>query len=268
MHPRRTSPGHRSSPLRIALARLRSGLLVVVPAAFLLAWHPPGTDDGRPEARPANPVLVDNFESYRVEGLPTKWKFVGKGQELVPISEELMSKEEYFVVQREGGNKFLRAVTKDRAHRLILMNEHLGGWRLSDHPHLRWDWRAHRLPQGAREDSEKTNDTGAAIYVTFSRDWLGRPKSIKYTYSSTLPVGTVVDYGRLQVIVVSSANDGIGRWKTIERDVVADYRRVFGGDPPDKPVSVMLWSDSNTMHDVAEVDFDNIMLAAAPDGTM
>ena len=236
----------------------KASLFVLLPALFLVAWK-----SALPVAGPfaAQPILVDDFESYRVDGLPTKWKFIDGQQKLVPVTEEIMSREEYFVVQREQGNKFLRAVTKDRAHRLLLSNEDLGGWDLERHPYLSWRWRALRLPKGAREDEDRLNDTGAAIYVTFSRDWLGRPRSIKYTYSSTLPVGTVVSYGRLKVIVASSGADGIGRWRSIERNVVDDYRNVFGGEPPARPISVMLWSDSNSVHDVAEVDFDDIMLA-------
>src|SRR5690625_7757155 len=88
------------------------------------------------------------------------------------------------------------------------------------------------------------NDTGAAVYVTFDTDWLGRPRSIKYTYSSTLPVGTVVRFGPLRVIVTDTGADGIGDWRQVDRDVVRDYQQVFGGDPPDRPLSSTLWRDS------------------------
>ena len=116
------------------------------------------------------------------------------------------------------------------------------------------------MPVGANE--EKKNDTGAAFYVTFGKDWLGRPRSIKYTYSSTLPVGTVKSYnlGRMKVIVVASGADGFGNWMTIERDVRADYCKVFGSEPPARPLSIMLWSDSDNTGHTAEVDFDNIAL--------
>jgi hypothetical protein len=246
-------------PIPIHLRKNR--YLAVLPALLLLAWMPAAPDTTQ---RAAPPIVVDDFEAYRVEGLPTRWKFVDKAQQLIPVSEKVMSKEEYFVVLREQGNKFLRAVTRDRAHRLLLSRQDVGDWNLNRHPYLRWTWRAMRLPAGAREDREPTNDTGGALYVTFSRDWLGRPRSIKYSYSSTLPVGTVVSYGRLKVIVVASGRDGLGQWKVAERNVVEDYRNVFGEEPPASPVSVMLWSDSNSVHDVAEVDFDNIELAPAP----
>ena len=228
---------------------------------FLSGWQSIPATNGRPAVRSTPTadqiVLAEDFEDYRVGGLPTKWKFIDGRRKLIPISKELMSAEEYFVVKEEDGNKYLRAVTMDRAHRMLLTQEELGDWDMSQHPYLRWEWRAQELPEGAREDKEGLNDSGAAVYVTFSQDWLGRPRSIKYSYSSTLPVGTVVDFGRLKVVVVASGKNGIRSWKTIERNVAEDYRKYFGDEPPRSPVSIMLWSDSNSVHGKAVADFDD-----------
>lgn len=136
-------------------------------------------------------------------------------------------------------------------------------WNLDTHPRLAWQWKAKRLPEGAKEDKERTNDTGAAVYITFdSKDWLGRPRSIKYTYSSTLPVGTTAKYGPLRVLVVSSAADGLGEWLRVERDVEADYKRLFGKDEAPRPGFIMLWSDSDNTHGLADVYFDDIEMRA------
>ena len=203
-------------------------------------------------------VIIDDFESDAEGEPPGSWTYISKRGEEIGL-ERMMDEDERFFVQKERGNKFLRGYTNGEAQRISRLTE--GGgleWNLRTYPHLRWDWRALQLPEGANERTE--NDTGAALYVTFDTDWLGRPKSIKYTYSSTLPVGSVVSFGRLQVIVASSGADGIGEWVTVERNVVEDYRRVFDRDPPDTPISITLWSDADDTGGVAEVDFDNIML--------
>lgn len=205
-------------------------------------------------------IVLDDFESYRPNGLPTRWSYIDARQRLIPVNPSIMNQDEFFVVSVEGGNKFVRAITSGRAHRLIMPNGTHYSWSLSERPHLAWEWRAQKLPVGAREDRSKQNDTGAAVYVTFERDWLGRPRSIKYTYSSTLPVGTTLTSGRLAVVVVSSGKDGIGKWRKIERDVAADFRKLFGGNPPDKPFSIMIWSDSDSCADRSEADFDNIRI--------
>ncbi len=214
----------------------------------------------------AEKVVVDDFQSYEPDGLPTQWRRLN-GRQLAPLAEN-PEEGEYVGVQKEDGRKFLRLRTDNESVRIVLPNvegEALD-WNLSQHPHLRWEWRAVELPPGARED--EINDTGAAFYVTFSSDWLGRPRSIKYTYSSTLPVGTVIDQGPLKVLVIASGKEpGVGRWNTVRRDVRADYRQLFGGSPPERPISVALWSDSDTTGERSVADFDNIVLLSASNVT-
>ena len=210
-------------------------------------------------AASAAPQLIDDFEAYPEGSWPSRWKFFTSTNEIRDL-EEFMADDEKFYVVREGRNKFLRGFTENEAQRISVGNDAAFGldWDLRNHPKLKWRWRALHLPEGAAEDDR--NDSGAAVYVTFSRDWLGRPRSIKYAYSTTLPVGTVVDFGRLKVIVASSGADGIGKWLTVERDVAEDYRRVFGRTAPERPLSITLWSDSDTTKDRAEVDFDDIQI--------
>ncbi|WP_051141256.1 DUF3047 domain-containing protein [Salisaeta longa] len=204
------------------------------------------------------PQIVDNFETNAVGQPPQGWIHVTESREVTSIQQAL-EPGETFAVKAEDGNKFLRVGTRNEALRFSQRNGEEFDWSLNEHPRLQWRWRALHLPEGASEKDK--NDTGAALYVTFGSDWLGRPKSIKYTYSSSLPVGTVVSFGALHVIVVSSAVNGkIGRWKTVQRRVADDYAQVFGGTPPNRPVSITVWSDSDTTHGRALADFDDIVL--------
>ena len=205
--------------------------------------------------------VVDDFESYRDGDLPSGWKFVASRDKLNPLNEE-MSENQYFRAIKKNGNTFLRGYTHGEALRITQRNGMEFSWNLSQRPYLQWKWRANQLPEGASEKGK--NDTGGAVYVTFGSDWLGRPKSIKYTYSSSLPVGTVVEFGPLKVLVVASGREDTGHWRTETRDVVQDYRNLFGDDPPGKPLSITLWSDSDSTGGTAEVDFDDIRLLAQP----
>ena len=206
--------------------------------------------------------LIDDFEAYKDGELPKKWKYlVDRGLEYVQ-PRHMRPDEEFFVVE-EGKNKFLRAYTDGEAVHLTMANEKDGfDWNIETYPYLSWDWRAVELPDGAREDKPDLNDAGLGLYVIFDfKGLIRRPVSIKYTYSSTLPVGTVLKQGKLRVIVVSSAVDGFGDWEHIERNVFEDYRDVFGGNPPERPLIIRLWSDSDNTGKTGKGDFDNIMLA-------
>ncbi len=206
-------------------------------------------------------LVLEDFESDTPGEAPARWRFLARKDREFKRTDAFMNENERFYVVSEGGNKFVRAYTKGEAQRVSLPAGKLQ-WELSEYPILSWNWRALQLPAGAGED--KVNDTGGAVYVSFSKtDWLGRPLSIKYTYSSSLTPGTEVSTGNVKVIVVSSGTNGIGEWEEVERNVVADYRRLFGGDPPNEPYTVTLWSDSDDTKSVGEVDFDDLTLKRA-----
>lgn len=212
-------------------------------------------------------IVVEDFEDYASGVPPYHWKRPHrKSRSLLDLPRVLERDDDYFEVVEEGGSKRARAYTNNESVQVVRLNGDGYQWDLSTHPRLAWQWRAKRLPEGAREDKSKYNDAGAAVYVTFdSRDWLRRPRSIKYTYSSTLPVGTTARYGALRVIVVASGADGIGDWVRIERDVAADFERLFKKKPA-KPGLIMLWGDSDNTSSVSEVYFDDIELLATADG--
>ena len=231
---------------------LRSNIIALLVLLFVPAVPLSTQDTIRAE------IVVDDFEDDEDGKVPGKWKFLDFRQErYLPLEATMRERERFFVVN-EKGNNFLRAYTHGEAHRITLPASDVG-WNLKTHPYLQWRWRALRLPAGARED--RVNDSGGAIYVSFARrDWLGRPYSIKYVYSTTRPVGTIVSHGNVKVIVASSGIDGTGKWQRVTRDVVADFKKVFDDKVPDKPFSITLWSDSDNTGDIAEVDFDDILI--------
>ena len=210
-------------------------------------------------------ILVENFEGYEVGVPPYHWKRPHKkSRSLLDLPRELDRDDDYFEIVAERGGKSARAYTRDESVQVVRLNGDGYQWDLDTHPMLAWQWKAKRLPEGAREDKDRYNDAGAAVYVTFdSKDWLGRPRSIKYTYSSTLPVGTTAKYGPLRVVVVASGADGIGDWVRCQRNVAEDFKRLFGRKTLPRPGYIMLWSDSDNTHTVSDVYFDDIELLPA-----
>ncbi len=212
-------------------------------------------------SRSESPTLLDDFESNDEGELPDQWVYVTSDQRLLEISTQ-MDENEWARVQREDGRAYLRTYTQGEAMRISLLNEEHFNWDLQEHPWFEWKWRIQSYPEGAAENNRRRNDTAAAMYVTFGSDWLGRPKSIKYTFSSSLPVGTTDEQGPLRVMVIDSANKpGLGQWKTMRRNIRSDYRQLFGENPPNNPISITIWNDSDTISgQTSEADFDAIRL--------
>ena len=232
-------------------------------AACVLAVAPP-----RPAAAQVR-IVLDDFERHTPGEPPESgWVYITKRKRILTLSRVLEAGERLHVQAEEGGegaddaNQFVRAYTKGEALRFSKRNGEEMNWNIERFPRLSWRWRLQAWPRNATERDDDRNDVAAAVYVTFGTDWIGRPKSIKYTYSSALPVGTVVEQGPLKVIVVSSAQTGEpGTWTAVERNVRADYRRVFGDDPPN-PEVITLWSDSDSTGGTSEADFDDLAIAA------
>ena len=257
----RSAPDGRRLSRPALLAALFMLLLAVGPVFGQAADEPPPAEAGAPRVAPPGAILLDDFESYRRGALPTKWHAQLNG-DLVPLTSQFFNDREWFEVRREQRNGFVRAYTNGETVHLSMANDTDFDWDTGTHPILAWDWRAVKLPNGAREDKDSLNDSGAGLYVILAVDgrFIKRPRIIKYVYSSTLPVGTVASYGRLKVVVVASGLDGAGRWQHIERDVAADHRELFGEPAPRRPLVIRLWADSDNTESVATSDFDNIML--------
>lgn len=135
--------------------------------------------------------IIENFESEEVGSLPNRWYNYKAETRVIYFSEEERDKYKYKVM-KEDGNKFLR-YSGTKAMHLTFPLKKVEGLNIYETPILSWQWRVWDLPEGASEKDE--NDTAASIYVVFDLGhvlWKEVPKTIRYTWSSTLPEGTVL----------------------------------------------------------------------------
>lgn len=212
---------------------------------------------------PNGNVLLENFEDYSPETIPEDW-YNQKGDRR-PAFYDKENKEGYkYRVVEEDGNKFLRYEGEDAKHlNFPLVNKDVN---IYETPILSWKWRVSELPDGASEDDDNRNDTAASIYVVFD---MGRvalvkkvPKSIRYTWSSTLEKGREMSkfYGNQKIVVVESGPERKGEWHTFERNIVEDYKRLFGDSPPENPLAILILSDGDNTQSRVKADYDDIIL--------
>lgn len=105
---------------------------------------------------------------------------------------------------------------------------------LTENPILTVRWRVEHLPPGA-DFRTRLDDQAAQFFVAFATPL--RYRAINYIWDSTAPVGTVGNYDvlwfiKVKTVVVASGPAQAGRWTAFTRDVAADYRTLFGDDPP------------------------------------
>lgn len=233
--------------------------LSVVPAGVLVAR----------QETPPDPIVFDDFSGSEVGDFPTGWAWrrnrdTGDAEKARKDGVDVFR----YVVESENGNKYLHVRDEYRpGHSVALYIEPKDmGWNLDTHPILSWRWRVNEIPPGADERYTETNDSPAAVSVVYGTKFPFTPITIRWVWSSTLPVGAVAyrpGRGRAYNIVLGSGTEHLGEWVTVERDLVNDYISIFGKLPPNDPKAITIQSDANrTEGGAADADYDDFKALA------
>jgi len=129
-------------------------------------------------------------------------------------------------------------------------------------PILQWSWQAVTLPKGGDARKSATDDEAAQIYVTFPRFPAAvRSRIISYIWDTTAPVGSVFKSektGLVTYIVVRSGPTDLGKWLTESRNVLDDYKKIYGEAPGEDVGAISIAIDSNDTNSTAEAYFGEI----------
>lgn len=151
-------------------------------------------------------------------------------------------------------------------------------------PWLSWEWRVDQFPEAASVADDERDDSPARVVVSFDgddaalapRDRMFREMvefltgtvlpfaTLMYVWDGQAPAEQVLAYprtGRVQYLVVESGPARAGRWLGYRRNVVDDYRRVFGGEPG-RIRHVGLLADSDDLKLRTESWFANLGFSA------
>lgn len=196
----------------------------------------------------ADHVVLEDFESSPVGQLPQGWDWKDKDDD----------RHKPYEVREEDGNKYLAA--RDEGESVILGKKIR--WNLDEYPYVSFRWRVHEIPDGGDERYDDRVDSAAGIYFTYKKKAFGLiPLSVKYVWSSTLPVGAATrreGVGKPWQVVADSGRSGLGEWRTHVFDLRQAYRDTFGGDPPSRPLGIGILSDANSTNSRAYADYDDI----------
>lgn len=163
----------------------------------------------------------------------------------------------------DNGEQVVKATTDNSASGLIA--------RVSVEPGdsliLRWRWKVSNVYEQGNARRKEGDDYAARIYVAFEFEpdeagFFERAKrktvevvfgeelpgnALNYIWANRLPVGEIIANpftDTTMMVAVNSGTANTGEWVTVERDIVADYRKAFGREPP-KLVGVAIMSDSD-----------------------
>ena len=211
--------------------RARRAVLAVTFAVGASAWA-------------AERVVVEDWRSYPhgTRGIPGDWKEQTWGKPAYDL--EIVS---------DNGQPVLHLRSKGDSS--TISRDLKASVDLNETPILEWRWKVVTLPTGGNACEKSTDDEAAQVYVA----WLRPPEAVRsriigYVWDSTAPAGTICKSQKTSTVtyvVVRSGSDELGKWITERRNVIEDFRRIYG-EAPDKPSALSLGIDSDDTRSSAE----------------
>lgn len=162
-------------------------------------------------------------------------------------------------VAKESGTSVVKAASTASASGLVK--------KISFDPakyrYLRWSWKIAGTVTGGDEQSRNGDDYAARVYVLFPGRFFWQMKAINYIWANKLPKGKSVPNAytaKAMMVAVESGNEKAGQWLLEERDLLADYRVLFGAEPP-KAEAIAIMTDTDNTGGTAEAWYGEIFLA-------
>src|SRR5881628_855631 len=192
----------------------------------------------------ADLFLVEDWSKIPVgtPGIPPGWK----GQDWGSPSYDL-------AIVEDEGQHVLRLRSKDDSS--TIAKDIKGKINLKETPILEWAWKSTVLPTGGNSCRKATDDQAGQIFVVWPRfPEALRSRIIGYVWDTTQPVGTICKSektGTVTYVVVRSGPADLSKWVTEKRNVVEDFKKIYG-EAPDDPSVLSLSTDSNDTSSMSE----------------
>lgn len=157
----------------------------------------------------------------------------------------------------------------------------------NDYPVLTWDWKVSNIIANGDVTKKSSDDYAAWIYIAFTEDpehlsFFQRAKiaTIKMIYGKTPPSaalayvwGNRAEVGsfhpnrntdRIRMIVVESGPAHLNHWRSARRNIVTDFQRAFGTDPP-RISGIAVMTDTDNTGESATAWYGDIVFSRRTD---
>lgn len=223
-------------------------------------------------AQPLGTLKVGRFSAEDAGGpFPDGWE---------PLIFDKIEKHTEYALVEDGGTVAVKAVSRASASGLVRQVD----IDPMQYPVVEWRWKVENVLEKGDVTRKDGDDYPARLYITFKYDsskvgFFERAKyeairfargeypplgAVTYIWESKSPAGTVVPNpytDRVRMFVIQSGNDKAGEWVTESRNLVEDYRKAFGGDPP-RISGVAVMTDTDNTGESAVAYFGDIVFKA------
>jgi len=196
-------------------------------------------------------VIIEDWSSYPIgsKGLPAGFTKQSWG-----------SPQYNFTIVANGNQKALHMQSNNEGS--TIAKDIKGKVNLKEMPLLEWSWKVTILPKGGDSCKKATDDQAAQIYVAWPRfPTQVRSRIIGYVWDTTEPAGTICKSektGTVTYVIVRSGSADLGKWLTERRNVVEDFRKIYG-EEPESPEALSVAIDSNDTNSTSESTMGTIL---------
>jgi len=192
-----------------------------------------------------------------------------------PVTFPKIEEHTRYTIEHQERESVLRAESRASASAIV----HRIPFRVYDYPRLRWQWKVENVYEKGNARVREGDDYPLRIYVLFEYDpstasAFDRAKyglakalygeypphsAINYIWASREDEGGILTNpyaANAKMIVLQRGKKNLGRWIVEERNILDDYRRAFGTDPPARAtLGIMNDSDNTKEASVSYVGF-------------
>ena len=180
-----------------------------------------------------------------------------------------------YTLVREGDRSLLKAESRNAASGLVCRRS----FNVYEMPRLRWRWKVEQLSDWGNPQEKAGDDYPIRVYVVFEYDPARATIGERLTYSAARAIyGKYPPHSSLNyvwtghdvaeriiaspytekafMVVLEKGRERVGQWVEESVDILADYRKAFGQDPPaGASLAVMSDTDNAGGSAVAYLDF-------------
>ena len=198
-------------------------------------------------------VVIDDWKSQKLgaRGVPEGW--LGGQNWGLPQYD--------MTIEENEGHRVLHLRSKIESS--VIRKDIRGKVNLKETPILVWSWKAVTLPKNGDCRKKSADDQAAQLYVVWPRfPEAVRSQIIGYIWDTTAPAGSIEKSEKTSTVtyvVMRSGPADLGKWITERRNVVEDYKKIYGAEP-DSPGYISIAIDSDDTTSFAESVFGSILL--------
>ena len=172
---------------------------------------------------------------------------------------------EIYRIEEQAENKYLSAFSTDSDCFIVKPIK----VDITKYPYLNWKWKAKQLPVNGDESVKKYCDVAASVTIVLNKSKFF-PKSIKYTWSTTLEEDSFTKSpyamwpAKCAIHVLRSGEQKEEEWIHEKVNVLEDYKKLYKKKrvKSKNVYALVIMSDSDNTNTPAAADYDDLFFSS------